>query len=196
MLLYAYGQTSNVKRVSGFFARRKMIKNKKKRIGIFIDAANIFYSQKTLGWELDYKKFLHYCKTYGRISGAYFYSGVISTNRKQLAFFEAIKKAGYTVITREVKIIRNKHGKIIVHKGNFDVKVAIDMVLKAKEFDIAILASGDSDFQSVVEHLKSIKKKVIVISARGHISRELVKCASYRYLPLEKIKEDIRKVGK
>ena len=72
------------------------------------------------------------------------------------------------------------------------MKLAIDIVLKAKEFDIAILASGDSDFETVVEYLQSIKKKVIVVSARGHISRELAKRAD-QYLPLEKIKSEIKK---
>ncbi len=164
----------------------------KKRIAIFIDAANIFYSQKTLGWRLDYEKFLSYWKKTGKVSGAYFYTAVISTNKAQLSFFKALRKIGYEVITKEVKIINDRRNKKTVQKGNFDVKLAIDIVLKEKEYDIAVLASGDSDFEPVVEHLKSIKKKVFVVSARGHISRELVRTA-YKYLPLEKIKSEVKK---
>ena len=165
-------------------------KRAKKRIALFIDAANIFYSQKTLGWKIDYEKFLVYWQKKGRISGVYFYTAVISTNKRQLGFFQALKKIGYTIITREVKIIHDKKIRKRVQKGNFDVKLAIDLVIKAKESDIAVLASGDSDFEPVVEYLRSIKKNVIVVSARGHIAKELVRKAN-KYVPLEKLKRDI-----
>lgn len=168
---------------------------KKKNIAIFIDAANIFYSTQTLGWKLDYRKFLDYWKKQGKITGAYFYTAVISNRTKQLNFYKALELIGYEVITKELKIIRDKKNKIIVHKGNFDVKLAIDIILKAREFDTAILASGDSDFEHVIEYLQTIKKKVIVVSARGHVSRELVK-RSNQYLPLEKIKSEVKKEDK
>lgn len=171
-----------------------MVKRKnRKRIGIFIDAANIFYSQKTLGWRVDYEKFLFYWNKQGRVTGAYFYTAVISTNKKQLKFFQALKKLGYTVITREVKVIHDRKNKKMVHKGNFDVKLAIDLVLKAKEFDIAVLASGDSDFEPAVEYLRSIKKKVIVMSARGHIAKELIKL-SHSYIPFEKLRKEVQRI--
>ncbi|MBI2028781.1 MAG: NYN domain-containing protein [Candidatus Levybacteria bacterium] len=164
----------------------------KNRISIFIDAANIFYSQKTLGWRVDYEKFLSYWKEQGKAKGAYFYTAVISTKQKQLKFFHALGKLGYTVITREVKVIRDRKNKKIIQKGNFDVKLAIDLVLKAKEFDIAVLGSGDSDFEPAVEYLRSINKKIIIVSARGHVARELIKRAN-SYLPLQKLKEKIKR---
>lgn len=165
---------------------------KKKRLAIFIDAANIFYSTQTLGWKLDYQKFLNYWKRKGKITGAYFYTAIIPTNTKQLNFYKALEKIGYDVITKELKVIKDKKNKVIVHKGNFDVKLAIDVIIKAQEFDTAVLASGDSDFEHVVAHLKTIQKHVIVVSSRGHISRELIKCAD-KYLPLEKIKSEVKK---
>lgn len=166
---------------------------RKRRIAIFIDAANIFYSQRTLGWRVDYKKFLTYWRKQGNLKEAYFYSAVISTRKEQLKFFNALKKIGYKVITREVKIVHDKKNKKMIHKGNFDVKLAIDLVLKAKEFDIAVLASGDSDFEPAIEYLRSVKKKVVVVSARGHVARELIKQAN-EYIPLEKLKNEIFKV--
>lgn len=166
---------------------------KKKKIAIFIDAANIFYSQKTLGWKVDYAKFLSYWGKKGKVTGAYFYTAVISTNLKQIGFFKALEKIGYTVITREVKVIKDNKNKKTIQKGNFDVKLAIDIVLKEKEYDIAILASGDSDFEPVLEHLKSIRKKVTVVSARGHIAKELIKRAD-NYVPLEKLIKEIERV--
>lgn len=172
--------------------KAQTLKGLKRKIAIFIDAANIFYSTRTLGWKLDYEKFLNYWKKNGKITGAYFYTAIISSRAKQLKFYSALRSIGYEVITRELKIIKDKKNKIIVHKGNFDVKLAIDIVLKAKEFNIAVLASGDSDFEPVVDYLRKLHKKVIVVSSRGHIARELIKSASI-YLPLEKIKEEVKK---
>lgn len=171
-----------------------MSADKQKRISIFIDAANIFYSQKSLGWRVDYEKFLSYWKKQGAVTGMFFYTAVISTNEKQLKFFKALEKIGYTVITREVKVIKDSKNKKTIQKGNFDVKLGIDIVLKEKDYDVAVLASGDSDFEPVLEHLRNIKKKTIVVSARGHIARELIKCAD-EYLPLEKIKSEVKKEG-
>lgn len=167
-------------------------KKSKPKISLFIDAANIFYSQRTLGWRVDYEKFLNYWKNQGSVKGVYFYTAVISKNEKQAKFFKALKKIGYEVIAREVKVIYSKKDGKTILKGNFDVKVAIDLVLKAKEFNIAILASGDSDFVPAVDYLKSLNKRVVVVSARGHIARELIKSAS-KYLPLESIKSEIKK---
>lgn len=172
---------------------QKAPRKPKDRIAVFIDAANIFYSQRTLGWRVDYEKFLAYWNLKGKVTGAYFYTAVISTNKKQVSFFKALEKIGYTVIRREVKIIHDRKSKKTVQKGNFDVKLAIDIVLKAKEFDTAILVSGDSDFEPAIEYLRSIRKKVAVVSARGHIARELIVHSS-KYLPLEKIKKEIEKL--
>jgi uncharacterized LabA/DUF88 family protein len=62
------------------------------------------------------------------------------------------------------------------------------MSQKIDNYDTAILFSGDSDFVPVVEFVKRKKRKVIVISSRGHIAKELIK-ASDRYIPFEILKE-------
>lgn len=63
-----------------------------KKVSIFIDAANVFYSQKTLGWRLDYEKFLSFFTKRVKVREAYFYSAVISTNKKQQKFFKALQR--------------------------------------------------------------------------------------------------------
>ena len=172
--------------------KRKIYWKTLKKTALFVDAANIFYSQKTLGWRLDYEKFLNYFKSKTDIVYAGFYSAGIATNKKQQKFFQAVRGIGYSTEIRELKIIKDKRGKTIVHKGDFDVKIAIDLVLMAKKFDSVILASGDSDFAPALEYLKQQGKRIIVVSARGHISRELISLSS-RYLPLENMKNKIKK---
>ena len=38
---------------------------KMKRVAIFLDGSNLFYTQKKLGWNIDAEKLLDHCKGYG-----------------------------------------------------------------------------------------------------------------------------------
>ncbi|MEX1052308.1 MAG: NYN domain-containing protein [Patescibacteria group bacterium] len=164
----------------------------KKRVSLFIDAANILYSQQSLGWRIDYRKLKKYFKDNASLKKAYFYSGKISGNNKQENFFKLMKKFGYLVKTKEVKWIKDSNGKILKGKGNLDVELALDLTHTASDFDTAILLSGDSDFASAVSFIKSLGKIVIVISSRNHISRELINVADL-YLPFDKLKKYIKR---
>jgi len=51
---------------------------------------------------------------------------------------------------------------------------------KINQFDTLVLFSGDSDFEYLIKLLKSKNKRVIVISSRYHIARELIEsCTKY-----------------
>ena len=56
------------------------MKNKsveKPRSLAFIDASNLFYGgRKSLGWEIDYQRFLHYLRTKYNIKSAFYFGGV------------------------------------------------------------------------------------------------------------------------
>jgi len=166
-----------------------------KKTAVFIDVSNIYYSQRTLSWEIDYLKLIKFFKEKTNLTKAYFYSGVVSTKKSQQKFFTKMGTFGYIVKTKEVKWIKNKEGKIIKGKGNLDIELALDMVLSLKTYDTAILLSGDSDFEPVIKYLRSKKRKVIVISSRGHISRELARGAD-KYIPFESLKQFLKRSKK
>lgn len=159
---------------------------------MFIDAANILYSQQTLGWDIDYKKLIQYFKKNTKLVTANFYSGRNSTNDKQTSFFKKMESFGYKVTTKEVKWIRDRNTKILRGKGNLDIELALDVVQSMKTYDTLVLLSGDSDFEPVVNLAKSNKKKVLVLSTRGHISKELARSAD-KYIPLEVLKVQIKR---
>jgi len=53
-----------------------MPKNKKP-IYAFVDASNLFYGgQKSLGWNIDYKKLIKYLKDKYSVSKTFYYGGV------------------------------------------------------------------------------------------------------------------------
>ena len=77
----------------------KFIKGK---TAVFIDAANIFYSQRTLGWRIDYEKLAVYLRKETDLDGMYYYTGVIKQKEGQRAFLEKLESFGYTVTAKLV----------------------------------------------------------------------------------------------
>lgn len=82
------------------------------------------------------------------------------------------------------------YGKGLYQKG-VDVQLAVDLVSHAYKdnFDIAILCSGDIDLLSSVNTIKSLGKKIIIISHPELISKNMIKIADY-FINLEKLDEN------
>lgn len=153
------------------------------KAGVFIDAANIFYSQRTLGWRIDYEKLAAYLRREVNLDGMYYYTGKVGALGKQVSFIEKLKACGYQVTAKEVKMIKTAGGQSMP-KGSLDVELALDAFRFRNQFDTLVLFSGDSDFAYLLDLLKREGKSVIVVSMRGHISKELIVRA--KYLPLPK----------
>lgn len=160
----------------------------KDRVYIFIDAANILYSQQTLGWRVDYKKLKQYFEKECDLKAIYFYTGRVGENDKQNSFIQKLERFGYIVKAKEVKRIKISKD-VYEWKGNLDVELTIDVLANLANFDTLILMSGDSDFAALLDTAKAHKKRVLVISTKGHVSKELLDRA--KYINLSKIKEFI-----
>ncbi|MEK7147025.1 MAG: NYN domain-containing protein [Patescibacteria group bacterium] len=160
----------------------------KGRVYVFVDAANILYSQQTLRWRVDYKKLQEYFKKECDLKGIYFYTGRVGENHKQNSFIEKLTKLGYIVKAKEVKRIKISRNAY-EWKGNLDVELTIDVLANLNNFDTLILMSGDSDFAPLLDTAKNHKKRVIVMSTKGHISKELLDLA--KYINIKKLKDSI-----
>jgi len=155
------------------------------KVAVFIDAANILYSQQTLGWKVDYKKLILMFKKDFELIFIGFYYGKISESKGQERFFAMLRDREYTLRTKPVKYIKTLKGVIL--KGNLDVELAFDILTMKDKFDTCILLSGDSDFEIILSHLRSLGKKVIVVSTKGHISLELIRNCD-KYVNLKKLR--------
>lgn len=161
----------------------------KGKVYIFIDAENLFYSQRTLGWRISYEKLISYVqKECGKNTKCFVYTGIDENNTKQKRFLDMLDLNGFIVRTKVVKKIKTKDGSY-KWKNNLDIELALEMVELKNKFDTAILVSGDSDFAVVLDKLKKAKKRVLVISTRGHVARELLERA--KFIDLRKLKEAI-----
>lgn len=160
----------------------------KGRVYVFVDAANILYSQQTLHWRVDYKKLKEYFEHECDLKAIYFYTGRVGENHKQNSFLKKLENFGYIVKTKEVKRIKVSKSAY-EWKGNLDVELTIDVLGNINNFDALILMSGDSDFAPLLDAVKAQHKRVLVMSTKGHVAKELLDRA--KYINLKKLKEQI-----
>lgn len=153
---------------------------------MFIDAANILYSQQTLHWRVDYKKLKEYFEKECDLRAIYFYTGRVGDNRKQSSFLKKLEHLGYIIRAKEVKRIKVSKSAY-EWKGNLDVELAIDVLGNINSFDTLVLMSGDSDFAPLLDAVKAQHKRTLVMSTKGHISKELLDRA--KHISLKKLKD-------
>lgn len=170
----------------------RVIYRQSTKAAVFIDAANVIYSQRTLKWQIDFKKLMDYFKKNYQLDKVYFYFAYLKDDKKQQGFFDKLRYWGYRIRTKEVKLIRQSEGTIL-KKGNLDVELTIDAVKDLKYYSTAILMSGDSDFHALVRFLQGKGKKVVVISSKGHVSFELLKAAD-KYMNFNKLREFVERI--
>lgn len=159
----------------------------KGRVYVFIDAENLFYSQRTLGWRISYERLMEYFHNEcGENVKCFVYKGVDEFNTGQKKFLDMLDINGYIVRTKVVKKIRSRDGNYR-WKNNLDLELAFEMIDTQDGYDTAVLISGDSDFSVPIDRIKKAGKRIIVISTRGHVAKELLERA--KYIDLRKLRE-------
>lgn len=131
----------------------------KGKTAVFIDASNIYFSQRELGWQVDFTKLLKYLKKETDLWKIFFYTARDPAHTEQEKFLDYLEIVGYVVRTKKVKFIRDKNIRAGgFHKGNLDVELTIDAVHNKDKFTSFLLFSGDSDFEALVKYLKKTIK--------------------------------------
>jgi uncharacterized LabA/DUF88 family protein len=157
---------------------------------VFIDAANLENSVKYLNWWIDYRKLYEFFKFNTNLVGIYHYC-IRLNDERQDKFFTVLKRTGFKLITKPVKIIDKFN--VNLRKANFDVEIALDAYQALKEYDTLVLFSGDSDFDYLVKKLRKEGKRVIIISTRYHVSKELIASCN-KYIDLKKLRVYIERL--
>lgn len=162
-----------------------------KRIALFVDGANFYYTQKKLGWSVDAAKLLDYCSEQGEITRATYYTG-ISTATNQHSFHAFLSHIGYSLVTKLVKTVYNPKTGAATQRADLDIDIVLDMFDTIDDYDMAILVSGDGDFHRAVRMLKAHGKEVRVLSAMGLIAAELTDAAE-GYTDFDTIREKVER---
>jgi len=163
----------------------------KGKVLVVIDAANLESAVKSLGWWIDYIK-LRELFDKDKLIEIRNYCVKHNTDN-QNSFFTFLKKNGYKLITKPLKIIKAPEiEKGDLRKANFDVEITFDILEMIGQFDTLVLFSGDSDFDYLIRRLRAKEKKVVVISTKYHISKELIE-NSNKYIDINRMRSLIER---
>jgi len=170
-------------------------------IYVFIDAANLWEVQKLRGMVFDYRRLKEFIKNkfQGSSIRIFYYTAYPKNGTRDYSldnrhkFFTFLEKGlGFVVRKKPLKrvSILTNQGQHIQEKGNLDVELAIDAVHYSKEYDTAVLCTGDSDFLALIRYLRRRGKKVYIFASKNSISWEL-RAESNGYCDLLAIRENI-----
>ena len=116
----------------------------------FIDSQNLNLSIKELGWRLDFKKFRQYLREKYHVSKAFLFLGFIAENSD---LYKSLQDAGFILIFKPTLVYKDGHTK-----GNCDAELVLQTMIEFKNYQKALLVTGDGDFHCLAKHLIQEKK--------------------------------------
>jgi uncharacterized LabA/DUF88 family protein len=116
-------------------------------INIYIDGNNLHRGAKSLGFELDYKKFKGWLRQKFDANETYLFIGFVP---ERASFYNYLRECGFLLIFKQTVSV---DGKV---KGNCDAELVLKTVsdFYLKSFASCILVTGDGDFGCLVEFLR------------------------------------------
>ncbi|MCY3804380.1 MAG: NYN domain-containing protein [Candidatus Saccharibacteria bacterium] len=151
---------------------------------VFIDSANLWEMQKYKRRLIDYEKLVKYIfRRFPSKKIKFFYyeaypeEGTRSYNLGDRHKFYTFLEKGlkFKVIKKPLKRINVRVGSkhFVQEKGNMDVEMTIDAVHHRHQYQQVVLLTGDSDFLSLVQYLRTRNKKVYILASQASVSEEL-----------------------
>jgi uncharacterized LabA/DUF88 family protein len=143
------------------------MKNQEEKVYAFIDSNNLNLGVKSMGWNLDFRRFRVYLEEKYNVSVAYLFLGYMPGNQDLYSF---LQKAGYVLIFKPT--LPDKDGNI---KGNIDADLVLQAMIDYSNYDKAIIVTSDGDFYSLVKYLYENQKLKLVISPYKQTCSALLK---------------------
>ncbi|EPJ85234.1 MULTISPECIES: NYN domain-containing protein [Pseudomonas] len=151
-----------------------------KKIAVFADVQNLYYTvRQAHGCHFSYAALWADISQRGEIVQAYAYA-IDRGDSKQQQFQQILRNLGFIVKLKPY--IQRSDGSA---KGDWDVGITIDIMDIASQVDEVVLASGDGDFDLLLEHI--INKhgvEAVAYGVPGLTANSLIRAAT-RYVPIE-----------
>ncbi|MDA0782402.1 MAG: NYN domain-containing protein [Proteobacteria bacterium] len=149
-------------------------------VSVFVDVQNIFYTTKQeYGCNFNYNIFWKTVTSGRTVVKAIAYA-IDRGDEKQKQFQNILRGIGFEVKLKP--FISRKDGS---SKGDWDVGITIDIMECAQESDVIVLASGDGDFDLLIQNIKTRHNTLSEIyGVRALTSNSLINSAS-KFIPIE-----------
>ena len=146
----------------------------KETIYAFIDSNNLNLGILSQDWKLDFARFRIYLKDKYHVEKAFLFIGYVPGNQQ---LYTSLQKSGYIVVFKPIlEINKEKKTKI---KGNVDAELVLHTMIEYKNYDKAIIVSGDGDFYCLIEYLANNNKLAKIIVPNKKYSSLLRKFAMF-----------------
>lgn len=140
----------------------------------FIDSQNLNLGVRSQGWKLDWRKLRQYLRNKYNVTKTYLFIGQVAGNE---LLYTSLQEAGYILIFKPT-LERKESGKVII-KGNVDAELVLHTMIQYKNYDKAIIVSGDGDFHCLIEYLEEKNKLYRILVPNKHYSGLLRKFNNY-----------------
>lgn len=137
-----------------------MRRKRKQQIYAFIDNQNLNATINNLGWHIDWRKFRKFLTEKYKVNQAFMFIGYVPEFEEM---YEYLHDAGFNIVLKQTYDMtkprteeeqKQSEEKERYIKGNVDTELVLWAMKELKNYDKAILVSGDGDFYSLVEYLE------------------------------------------
>lgn len=151
-----------------------------KKIALFADVQNLYYTvRQAHGCHFNYAALWAEVSAGGEIVEAYAYA-IERGDARQQQFQQILRKLGFTVKLKP--FIQRSDGSA---KGDWDVGITLDVMEAAPRVDEVVLASGDGDFDQLLERIRQLHgTPSVAYGVPGLTAQSLIRAAD-RYVPIE-----------
>ncbi len=159
-----------------WYKRRPPIQPKKPNNYAFIDSQNLNLGVQKNGWKMDWHKFrIWLAENYG-VSKAFMFIGYMPDNE---SLYQQMYDHGFLVVLKPTLEIKNvtqpdvpgeKPEERPPVKGNIDADLVLHAMKELKNYDKAVIVSGDGDFFGLIEYLAEQKKLLKMLAPNRRYS--------------------------
>lgn len=138
-------------------------RSRQPKVYAYIDSQNLNVTTQKDGWKMNWAKFRQWLTDEYGVTKAYMFIGYVPEFE---AMYEQLHQQGYAIVLKptfdmtrpmpeEAEDSEEERKPI---KGNIDAELVLWAMKDFKEYDKAIVVSGDGDFYCLVEYLDEQKK--------------------------------------
>jgi uncharacterized LabA/DUF88 family protein len=150
------------------------------RVAIFVDVQNIYYTVKqNYNCHFNYNAFWADVTSERKLIKAIAYA-IDRGDKKQIEFQQILKKIGFEVKLKP--FIQRSDGSA---KGDWDVGITLDMIDYAEDVDVVVLASGDGDFDLVIDKIRNEYNVSVEVYGVPNLTAQSLIDSATQFIPIE-----------
>ncbi|MBR9999875.1 MAG: NYN domain-containing protein [Cyclobacteriaceae bacterium] len=150
------------------------------KVALFVDVQNIYYTVKErYNSHFNYGYFWKQATTGRKVVRAVAYA-IDRGDPKQIKFQQILKNIGFDVKLKP--FIQRGDGST---KGDWDVGITVDMLDFAEHVDVIVLASGDGDYDLVVDRMREKYGVSVEVYGVPELTAASLVESSSRYFPID-----------